>query len=101
MIRQDIAVEFDELPGFQRPENCGEIGTQQSFQFRVANIAGGDQKQLLGPSGYQVRLHEIIILGHNNALLALGNIKDDRVRGAIAQRQIQGMYYIMTGIPQQ
>lgn len=68
MNYQCISVQFHKTMGGKGSFDTRKISTHQTFQFGIGDVSGSNQQQVGRLAGKQERLHEIIILGHDNAL---------------------------------
>jgi hypothetical protein len=100
MNRQRFPADFDEPAGFQRLDDCRQVPFQEVLQFAIADVACGDQQQLPRLARDHERLHEVIILGDDDALLLFGEFKDGFVAFATAQRKVEGVNSVVSGFLQ-
>lgn len=97
MYHQGIPIEFHEAMRNKGSLDTREIQPLQFFQVGICDVSRGNQKQTGWLSGKQKRLHEIVIFGHHDALLATGAGDHLGIRSSIAQGQIQRVLRVMPG----
>jgi len=96
MNHQGISIHFHKTMRGKGSLDTRNIPMHQTFQFGIRDVSDSNQQQVGRLTGKQERLHEIIILGHDNALFTRGTRNHLGVRCAVTQWQIQGVPCIMS-----
>ncbi len=71
MNNQGNTAQFQIVMAFQFVADLGQIGGEEGQQFRVGDIAGGDQEQFGRLPLREERVYKIRIFGNNYPLLVL------------------------------
>lgn len=90
------AGEFHEGRRLERLHNCGEVGDEERIQLCVRDVPGGDQQLLPWLASDGKRVHEVRILGDDNASIVVRSADDLSIRGAVALRQVQRVQRVVS-----
>src|SRR5262245_1315722 len=68
----------------------------ECFECRIGDVSRGDQEKLMGHSLYGEGIDKIGILGHDDSVVADGQLPQLRVGGAIASGQVECIHCLVS-----
>src|SRR5262245_38357878 len=88
-----------ELNKVMRHKGCSNVGhilCREHFECRIGDVSRGDQEELIGHSLYGESIDKVGILGHDDSVVADGQVPELRVGCAIAPGQVEGMHCLVS-----